>query len=109
MIVTNLNNVDSADAMDLANLIQSNKQLEAAGPLFAVRGNLDRNALLETNGNFLGFGGRGDRIIGTLDGQQKFQLACAQQRRRRRNSPSPHAIRGRLGWILELSALVAAM
>ena len=102
----NLNDINPADAVDFTKLIQSNEELKAVRPLLAVGADLDWKALLEANGNVLGNRWRSDRIIGACDGQQPN---APRTKKRREYSPSPHVVRRWSRWVLQLSALVAAM
>jgi hypothetical protein len=52
-MITNLDNVNPAYAMELANLVQGNEELKAVSPFLAIGADLDRDTLLKSNSDFL--------------------------------------------------------
>lgn len=86
-IQTHLDNVDSANAVLAANLVESNEDLDTVGDLLALGDELDGNTLLERNGNVSGL----VRSLARVDGLD------------------PHVVGGRNRGIFEGAGLVTAV
>jgi hypothetical protein len=53
ILTTNLDNVNPADAVKLANIVQGNEELKTVGPFLAIGADLDWDTLLKANSDFL--------------------------------------------------------